>query len=130
MNQEFIKNNYFDIFICGGLIFASLSRIFYSKLRDREIHDLHINELFEIALIIFELSGVYFIFYTNKETKNNYYKIYIFGCVVISLYYLSHKSLASIYSEFIQLSIFPNDFKTMWYHLVYVYILIYLVYIK
>jgi hypothetical protein len=71
MNQEFIENNYFDIFICGGLIIASLSRIFYSKLRDREIHDLHINELFEIALIIFELSGIYFIFYTNKETKNN-----------------------------------------------------------
>ena len=130
MNIEFIKNNYFDLFICAGLVFASLSRLFYPTLRDIEIHDLPINQLFEYGLILYELSSVYFIFFTNKEIRNNYYKIYIFGCIVISIYYLSQKSISSIFSEIIKLSIFPNDFKIMWYHLVYVYILIYLVYIK
>ena len=130
MNIEFIKSNYFDIFICAGLVFAGLSRVYYPLLRDVEIHDLPINQLFEYALILYELSSVYFIFFTNKKIRNNYYKIYIFGCIIISLYYLSQRPISSIFSELTKLSIFPNDFKIIWYHLVYVYILIYIVYIK
>jgi len=130
MNTEFIKSNYFDIFICVGLVFASLSRIFYASLREREIHDLPINQIFEYALILYELSSVYFIFYTNENIRKNYYKIYISACIIISMYYLSKMSLSDIFTELTKLSIFPNDFRIMWYHLVYVYILIYLVYIK
>ena len=51
-------------------------------------------------------------------------------CIIISMYYLSKMSLSDIFTELTKLSIFPNDFRIMWYHLVYVYILIYLVYIK
>jgi N6-adenosine-specific RNA methylase IME4 len=130
MNIEFIKSNYFDIFICSGLVFASLSRVFYSSLRDKEIHDLPINEVFEYTLILYELSSVYFIFFTNENIRKYYYKIYIAACITISMYYLSKMSLENIFTELTKLSIFPNDFRVMWYHLVYVYILIYLVYIK
>jgi hypothetical protein len=130
MSIEFIKSNYFEIFVCSGLVFASLSRLFSSKLRQIEIHDLEINQIFEYAIIIYELSSVYFIFFTNKYTRNIYYSIYIIVCIIITLFYLYQKSLSNIFSEFIELSIFPNNMKSIWYHLIYVYILIYLIYIK
>ena len=130
MNIDFIKKNYFEIFLCIGLIFASLSRLFSSKLRNEEIHDLSINPIFEYAIIIFELSSVYFIFYADPKIKNIYYGIYIICCIIITLYYLSKKIPSDIFSEFTELSIFPDNMKSIWYHLVYVYILIYIIYIK
>jgi hypothetical protein len=130
MNIEFIKSNYFEIFLCIGLTTAGLVRIIYPELRIKELKDIPINEFLEHILIIFELLSTYFIFYTNTKIKNIYYGIYIIGCIIISLFYLSKKSSSDIFSEFIELSIFPNNMKSIWYHLVYVYILIYLIYIK
>ena len=92
--------------------------------------DLPISEIHEYILIIFELSAIYIIFYTNKDIKNIYFGIYILGCIIITLYYLSNKSVEYIFSEFKELCIFPDNMKSIWYHLVYVYILIYIIYIK
>jgi hypothetical protein len=130
MNIEFIKFNYFEIFLCIGLTTAGLCRLFYPELRQKEMNDLSISEIHESILILYELSAVYIIFFTNQEIKNIYYGIYIIGCILISLYYLSKRSISKIFSEFRELCIFPNEMKSIWYHLVYVYILIYMIYIK
>ena len=130
MNIEFIKSNYFEIFLCIGLTTAGLFRLIFPELRQKEMIDLPINEIQEHILILYELSSIYFIFYTDKDIKNIYYSIYIIGCVLITLYYLSKRSLSDIFSEFKELSIFPNNMKSIWYHLVYVFILIYIIYIK
>jgi len=130
MNIEFIKSNYFEIFLCIGLTTAGLFRLIFPELRQKEMIDLPINEIQEHILIFYELSSIYFIFYTDKDIKNIYYSIYIIGCVLITLYYLSKRSLSDIFSEFKELSIFPNNMKSIWYHLVYVFILIYIIYIK
>jgi hypothetical protein len=130
MNIEFIKFNYFEIFLTIGLTTAGLCRLVFPELRQIEIHDLPITELHEYILILFELSAGYIIFFTNKEIKNIYYGIYILGCILIALYYLSKRSASNIFSEFTELCIFPNNMKSIWYHLIYVYILIYIIYIK
>lgn len=130
MNIEFIKSNYFEILIAIGITCGGLFRLLYPELRQKEMIDLPINEIHEYILIIFELSAIYIIFYTNKDIKNAYFAVYILGCIIITLYYLSNKSFEYIFSEFKELCIFPNDIKSIWYHLVYVYILIYIIYIK
>ena len=130
MNIEFIKSSYFEIFLCIGLTSAGLFRIIFPELREKELKDMPINELGEYMLILFELSSTYVIFYTDEDTKNIYYGIYIIGCILLSLYYLSKRSISESFSEFKELCIFPNDMKSIWYHLVYVFILIYIIYIK
>jgi hypothetical protein len=130
MNIEFIKSNYFELFLCIGLTTAGLFRLIFPELRHKEMIDLPINEIQEHILILYELSSIYIIFYTDTDTKNIYYSIYIIGCVLIALYYLSKRSISDIFSEFKELSIFPNDMKTIWYHLIIVFIFIYMIYIK
>jgi hypothetical protein len=130
MNIEFIKSNYFQLFLCIGLTTAGLFRLIFPELRHKEMIDLPINEIQEYIIILFELSSIYFIFYTNNDIRNAYYSIYIFGCILITLYYLSKRSIFEIFSEFKELCIFPNNMKSIWYHLVYVFILLYIIYIK
>ncbi len=110
---------------CGGLF-----RLLYPELRELEMKDLPITDIHEYILIMFELSAVYFIFYTNTNIKNIYLGIYVVGCILVTLYYLSKRSLSDNFLEMKKLCIFPNDIKSIWYHIVYVYILIYLIYIK
>jgi hypothetical protein len=130
MNKEFIKQNYFEILLCIGITCGGLFRLLYPELRELEMRDLPITDIHEHILILFELSAIYFIFYSSREVKNIYFGIYVIGCILITLYYLSKRSISDIYSQFLELCIFPNDIKSIWYHLVYVYILIYLIYIK
>jgi len=130
MDKEFLKQNYFEILLCIGITCGGLFRLLYPELRELEMKDLPITDVHEHILIAFELSAVYFIFYSTKEVKNIYLGIYVVGCILVTLYYLSKKSLSDNFSEMKKLCIFPDDIKSIWYHLVYVYILIYLIYIK
>jgi len=128
MDNTFIKNNYFEIFICIAITTAGLCRIFNPELRSEEISNLKIiNDYHEYIIIIFELSVVYFLFYSDKSIKDIYINIYIIACILIAFYYLSDKN---IIEEFKKLCIYTNDIKSIWCHLVYVLILIYIVYIK
>jgi hypothetical protein len=130
MNKEFIRQNYFEILLCIGITCGGLFRLLYPELRELEMKDLPITDVHEHILIAFELSAVYFIFYSTKQVKNIYLGIYVVGCILVTFYYLSKKSLSDNFSEMKKLCIFPDDIKSIWYHLVYVYILIYLIYIK
>lgn len=130
MDKEFIKSNYFEILICIGITMGGLFRLLYPELQDLEMKDLPITRIHEYILITFELSATYFIFYTNNDIKNMYLGIYIIGCIIITMYYLSKKTFSEIFSEMKKLCIFPDDIKSIWYHMVYVYILIYIIYIK
>jgi hypothetical protein len=91
---------------------------------------LHINEIHEYAIIVYELSAIYFIFYSTEDIRNLYYSIYIIACIIITIYYISNKSYGEIFLEIPELSIFTNDMKTIWYHLIIVFIFIYMIYIK
>jgi hypothetical protein len=130
MDKEFLKQNYFEILLCIGITCGGLFRLLYPELRELEMKDLPITDVHEHILIAFELAAIYFIFYSTKEVKNIYLGIYVVGCILVTLYYLSKKSLSDNFSEMKKLCIFPDDIKSIWYHLVYVYILIYLIYIK
>lgn len=103
---------------------------YIQELRELEMKDLPITDVHEHILIAFELLAVYFIFYSSREVKNIYLGIYVVGCILVTLYYLSKKSLSDNFSEMKKLCIFPDDIKSIWYHIVYVYILIYLIYFK
>jgi hypothetical protein len=130
MNKEFIRQNYFELLLCIGITCGGLFRLLYPELRELEMKDLPITDVHEHILIAFELLAVYFIFYSSREVKNIYLGIYVVGCILVTLYYLSKKSLSDNFSEMKKLCIFPDDIKSIWYHIVYVYILIYLIYFK
>ena len=130
MNKNFIQRNYFEILLSIVITSAGLCRLLHPELREIEMKDLPVTNIHEYILIIFELSAVYFIFYTNTNIKNIYLGIYITVCSLIILYYLSKNSISKNFSEMKKLCIFSNDTKTIWCHLVYVYILIYIIYIK
>ena len=130
MNKYFIQQNYFEILLCIIITCAGLFRLLYPELRDLEMKDLPIRNIHEYILIIFELSAIYFIFYTNTNIKNIYLGVYVISCILITLYYLSKNSLSKTLSELKKLCIFPNDIKSIWCHIVYVFILIYVIYIK
>jgi len=130
MDIKFIKSNYFEILLCIGITCGGLFRLLYPELRELEMKDLPITDIHEYILIGFELLATYFIFYSSREVKNIYLGIYVVGCILVTLYYLSKKSLSANFSEMKKLCIFPDDIKSIWYHIVYVYILIYLIYFK
>lgn len=130
MNINFFKSHYFEIFISLGLTISGLFRLFFSNLREKEMKYLHINEIHEYAIIVYELSAIYFIFYSTEDIRNLYYSIYIIACIIITIYYISNKSYGEIFLEIPELSIFTNDMKTIWYHLIIVFIFIYMIYIK
>jgi hypothetical protein len=130
MNIEFIKSNYFEIFLCIGLTAAGLFRLIFPELRKKEMKYLPINEIHEYAIILYELSAIYFIFYSTEDIRNIYYSIYIIACIIITVYHISNKSYEEIFLEIPELSIFSNDMKTIWYHLIIVFIFIYMIYIK
>ena len=127
MDVEFIKSNYFDLLLTITLTTAGLCRLFSPELRQKEINNLSITEIHESILILFELSAAYIIFFTNNDIKKIYYSIYIIACFLIILFYLSQKSLSNILLELKELCIFQNDMKSIWYHLVYIFILIYII---
>jgi hypothetical protein len=130
MNFKFLKDNYFELLLCIGITSGGLFRLLYPELREEEMKDLPITDIHEHILIAFELSATYFLFFSSTDIKNKYLGIYVVGCIIVTLYYLSKKSISQNYSEMKKLCIFPDDIKSIWYHLVYVYILIYLIYIK
>jgi hypothetical protein len=127
MNENFLNKNYFEIFLCLAITTAGLYRLIYPELRKEEMNDLKINENIEYIIIIYELCAIYFLFYTTKENKNIYIYLYIIVCLIISIYYLSNKN---ILEEFKKLCIYTNDIKSIWCHIIYIFILIYIVHIK
>jgi hypothetical protein len=130
MDTEFLKKNYFEIFLCIGITCGALFRIMCPELREEEMKNLPITDIGEYIIIIGELFAIYFNFFSSKELKNIYLNIFLFGCIIVTLYYLSKKSMSTILSEVKKLCIFPDDIISIWYHLIYVYIIIYIIYIK
>jgi hypothetical protein len=130
MVPEYIKKNYFEILLCTGITIGGLFRLMFPDLRKQEMNDTSFENIHEYLLILFELLAVYFIFFTNTHIKNLYLSIFMIVCIFIALYYLSKKSISTILSEVKKLCIFSNDIKSIWFHLIYIYILIYIIYIK
>ena len=91
MYKEFIRQNYFELLLCIGITCGGLFRLLYPELRELEMKDLPITDVHEHILIGFELLATYFIFYSTKEVKNIYLGIYVVGCILVTLYYLSKK---------------------------------------
>ena len=130
MNLDFIKQNYFEILLAIGITCGGLFRLLYPELRELEMKDLPITDIHEYILIMFELSAVYFIFYTNTNIKKIYLGIFVISCILVTVYYLSKRSLSDTFEQIKKLCIYSNDINIIWYHILYIYILIYLVYIK
>ena len=130
MNIEYLKKNYFEILLCVGITCGGLFRLLYPELREKEMKDLPISDIHEYILIVFELLAFYFIFYKDTYIRNIYLGVYVLGCLIITFYYLSKKSISNTFSEIKELCIFPDDIKSTWYHIVYVFIILYIIYIK
>jgi len=127
---KYIKENYFEILLCTGITIGGLFRLMYQDLRKKEMNDTSFTNIHEYFLILFELLAIYFIFFTSTRIKNLYLSIFMIVCISIALYYLSKKSISTILSEVKKLCIFSDDIKSIWFHLIYIYILIYIIYIK
>jgi hypothetical protein len=128
--MEFIRQNFFEILIAGGVTTAAIVRMLYPDIREREKREMGITDVHEAIIILYELLAIPIIFFTTRLIKNIYLTIYIVGCVGVSLYYLWNKSGPQRLAESKDLCIFPSDMKSIWYHLVYVYLLVYIVFIK
>lgn len=131
MNIEFIKKNYFEIILCLGLTTAGVYRLSFPEIRNEEMKNLPmLSEFHEYLIAILELTSVFFIFMAGKDIKNIYLGGFVTGCILITIYYLSQRTPYSILINLKRLCIFPNDLTSIWYHLIYVFIIIYIIYIK
>lgn len=128
--MEFIRQNFFEILIAGGVTTAAIVRMLYPDIREREKQEMGISDINQTILILYELLSIPIIFFTTRLIKNIYLTIYIVACVGVSLRYLWNKSGPQLLAEFKDLCIFPSDLKSIWYHLVYVYLLVYIVFIR
>jgi len=123
----FYKKNFFEVFFCIALTIGGLYRLINPDIRERERAAMHINETLQWGIVIAELSSVYFLFYSTPYIKKVYLATFGIACIVISLYYLS---LQDILNELKNVSIFTPDISNILFHLTYVYIIGYLIFIK
>jgi len=123
----FYKKNFFEIFFCGAILTAATFRILYPEIRLKEREAMHISESVQWVIIIAELSSVYFLFFTTDTIKKVYIGIFAILCVCISIYYLKDKDLIT---EIKNVSIFTPDTSNILSHLIYTYILLYIIFIK
>jgi len=131
MDIEFIKKNYFEIILCLGLTIGGIYRLLFPEIRNEEMKNLPmLSEFHEYLIAILELTSVFFIFMAGKDIKNIYLGGFVIGCLLVTIYYLSQRPIYTTLINIKRLCIFPNDIISIWYHLIYVFIIIYLIYIK
>jgi hypothetical protein len=124
---EFYKKNFFEVFFCIALTIGGLYRLMNPEIRERERAAMHIGEALQWVIVVAELSSVYFLFYSTPYIKKAYLAIFATACIVIGLYYLS---LQDILTELKNVSIFTPEMPNILFHLTYVYIIGYLLFIK
>ena len=127
---SFIENNFFELLLCVVMIIAGSFRILYPEIQQKEIIDFPLFASTEYLIILFELSSIYFLFFTTSYIKHIYLGVFAILCSIVLIYYLSKRSFSTIISDIKELSIFPNDSKLIFTHFLFVYIIIYLIFIK
>jgi hypothetical protein len=122
--MEFIKNNYFELFLSIVLVHAAVVRILYTDLFLEEMNDIG-YPLFVGYLIIFaELVSPFILFeYFGPKIKNFGLVLYIVACVGISCMYLKDYS----FTDMNKIGVFTNSMENIFLHLEVVIIMIYMI---
>lgn len=124
---DFYRKNFFELFICIAVTIAGIYRIISPEIREKERSIMHISSEIQWVIVLGEILSFYFLFYTTPTIKNVYIGIYAIACILISFYYLKDKN---IFEELKKVCIFTSDTPNILFHLTYVYIIAYILFIK
>ena len=124
MNYNFIKNNYFEIFISITVTIAGIYRLFCPDIRQKEIDNMKIiNMNHEFLIMLFEISAIYFIFFTTPFIKKLYIGTYLFFCSIVTLLYIYNKNIIKLVKNLI---IYTNNAESIGIHFIILVIMFYL----
>jgi hypothetical protein len=123
----FIKQNFFELLLCSAMLIAGSFRLLYPEIQEKEIQDFPLFGSAKYILIAFELLSIYFLFFATPYVKHIYLGIFAILCIGVILYYVSKRNIVADLKE---LSTFPNDSKSIFSHFLFVYIIIFLLFIK
>ena len=123
-----IKNNFFEGVVAFALTTAGIYRIAYhDEIREKETATKIISDFDENIIMIYELSAIFFIFYTNDLIKKIYLLVYLVAAIYISFKYISNINF--VY-ELRKLVPFTPTIDSIVEHLVFMVILVYLIVFK
>jgi hypothetical protein len=124
----YIKRNFFEIITVGILTVAAVTRIMHPEIREQEKASIPLgSEFTEWAIILFELSSVYFLLFASNAIKHIYLVTLAIGMLLVSAYYLYICEDIMTYKE---TCVFLTTPHAVVLHIIYAMIFIYLAFIR
>lgn len=125
---DFFKTKFLEVVTVCILTTAAITRILNPDIREQEKASVPFgSEFTEWAIILFELSSMYFLLFASNAIKHIYLVILAIGMLVVSAYYIYICSDITIYKE---TCVFLSTPHAVVLHIIYALIFIYLAFIR